>query len=60
MSAPDILLTVEELEAAAQASLALDRACCAPIPHNETVEQIYMLGFAAGANWMLKRLFCGL
>lgn len=55
MNAPTTL-TLQEMEAAAQAALALDRARGAPIPQHEMVEEVYMVGFAAGADWVLNKL----
>ena len=51
-----ITLTLEIIDAEAEAALAIDRAAGAPIPKDGMVEEIYFLGFAAGAAWALAEL----
>jgi hypothetical protein len=49
------LPTAETMGAACKAAIAIDRAMGVPLPESEESDLVYAIGFAAGADWGLKR-----
>jgi hypothetical protein len=50
------IITTDEMEAAMQAHLAVDRAQCDQVPNDDVSAAVYGLGFAAGAQWCIDTL----
>jgi len=48
-------LSAQRIESATQAAMAIVRAKGVPLPRIDEVEDIFSLGFAEGALWLLRR-----
>lgn len=49
-------VTVQSMEAAADAEMAVLRAKGVPIPKEEAIEALFRVGFAGGAGWAIDRI----